>query len=140
MVLLIYFALYATAIIIGTLVLAASLFLVEDRKFSSFTKYGVKSTFLRCAGIFIGTTVGPALVFAEDPVHARGWLSTLGTFNPLWGVVALVVWIGGMLVLFRKTPLQILILFPVNALFGLGIMGAIRFVLIRVLTQGEPQP
>src|SRR5258708_9267 len=56
---LIFAAVYLTAVAIATIVLAASLFLVEEVKESSFKKYGVRSTFIRCAGICLTTTIGP---------------------------------------------------------------------------------
>jgi hypothetical protein len=125
-------ALYAVAVLVATLVLGASLFLVEDRKESSFKIYGAASTFLRCAGICLGTTIGPFLVFAEDPAPVRdGSISNIPGVTPLWALVAMVVWFAGVIGLFKKTPLQALLLLPVNAAFGLGIFGGIRFWLIH---------
>jgi hypothetical protein len=132
---LLFVELYAAAVAVATLVLAASLFLVEDVKDSSFKRYGVWSTFGRCAAIVLGTTLGPFLVFADDPVPVRdGSISSIPGVTPLWFGVALVVWFVGVIGLFRRTPWQALLLFPINAAFGLGIFGAIRFLLIRVLT------
>ena len=127
-------ALYAAAVAIATLVLAASLFMVEDRKETSFKTYGAGSTFLRCAGIVLGTTIGPFLVFAEDPAPVKdGSISSIPGVTPLWGLVAMIVWFAGVIGLFKKTPWQAMLLFPVNAAFGLGIAGAIRFALIRLM-------
>jgi hypothetical protein len=135
---LIYAGLYVSAVVIATIVLAASLFLVEDAKDSSFKKYGFRSTLARCAGICLGATICPAVVFADDPAPVHdGTLSSLPGVTPLWVLVALVVWFGGILGLFRKTPLELLMLFPINALFGLGIAGGIRFALIRLVFKGE---
>ena len=90
---LMFAALYAAAVAIATVVLATSLFLVEDRQESSFKKYGVWSTFGRCAGICLGTTLGPFLVFAEDPAPVKdGALSNIPGVTPLWGLVAMAVW------------------------------------------------
>ena len=135
---LIFAAFYAAAVAIATVVLATSLFLIEDVKESSFKKYGAVSTFARCAGICLGATLGPFLVFADDPAPVTGaGIEKLPGVTPFWGIVALVVWFGGVIGLFRKTPWQAILLFPINAAFGLGIAGAIRFLLIRVVMKGE---
>ncbi len=127
-------ALYASAIAVGTLVLATSLFLIEETKDSSFKRYGARSTLARCAGICIGATLGPFLVLAEDPAPTKdGSISNIPGVTPFWILLALAVWFGGVVFLLRRTPWQALLLFPVNALFGLGVAGAIRFVLLRVL-------
>ena len=125
---------YAAAIAIATLILAASLFLIESEKDSSFRRFGFWSTLARCAGICTGTTLGPFLVLAEDPTPTKeGSISSIPGITPFWILVALILWFAGVIFLFRKTPWQALLLFPVNALFGVGIAGAIRFALLRAV-------
>jgi hypothetical protein len=128
---------YLTATLISTLVLAASLFLVENVKESSFKKYGTKSTFLRCAGICLATTIGPVLVFADDPTPMKdGSMSNIPGVTPFWGVLALVVWFAGIIYFFRKGVGQTVALFVINLIFGIAMAGAIRFLLLRFLLKG----
>ena len=111
---LIYVIAYAISIAIGTAILAGSLFLVEDRRASSFKELGVFPTLARCAGIVLVTTL-------------------LG-FIPLGFWLALVVWFVGIMFLFQKTFLQTLILWVVNVLVGCGVAGALGHILARVST------
>src|SRR5260370_27133292 len=98
-------ALYAAAIAVGTLVLATSLFLIEEAKDSSFKRYGMWGTLARCTGICIGTTLGPFLVLAEDPAPTKeGSISSIPGVTPFWIIVALAVWFGGIVFLLRRTP------------------------------------
>ena len=113
MIVVIYIVIYAIAIAISIAILAASLFLVEEVRSSSFKEFGVGPTLARCAGICIGTTL-------------------LGLI-PFGGLLSLVVWFLGIMFLFQKTFGQTLILLLVNAFFGWGIAGAIGYILARVL-------
>jgi hypothetical protein len=113
---LIYLITYLIAIAITTAVLAASLFLVEDIRSSSFKEFGAVPTLARCAGLCIVTNLLGLLPF--------GWL------------LGLVVWFVGIMLLFQKTFGQTLILFVINALFGCGVAGAIGFLLGRMVGDG----
>ena len=114
MTILIYVVIYAVAIAITTAVLAASLFLVEDSRASSFKELGTGPTLLRCTGICVVTTL-------------------LGIV-PYGGLLGLVVWFVAIMFLFQKTFLQTVILFLVNAIFGCGVAYAIGHILARALT------
>jgi hypothetical protein len=111
---LIYAVVYTIGITISTALLAGSLFLVEDVKSGSFKELGVWPTLARCAGICV-------------TVNLLGLL-------PYSLVVVLIVWFVGIMFLFQKTFVQTLILFLVNALLGCGISGAVRFLLVRLLS------
>src|SRR5438132_8603154 len=111
---LIYVIAYSIAVVVKTAILAASLFLVEDRQASSFKELGVLATLARCVGIVLVTTL-------------VGLIPFVGFF------IALIVWFLGIMFLFQKTFLQTLLLGVVNVLFSCGVAGALNHVLIRAL-------
>jgi len=110
---LIYVIAYGIGFAINVAILAASLFLVEDRHASSFKEFGTRGTLARCAGIVLAVT--------------------LVSFIPFGFVPALVFWFIGIMFLFQKSFVQTLILFLINAIFGCGVLGAVGFVLSKVL-------
>ena len=110
---LIYVVAYAISIAISVAILAGSLFLVEDRRASSFTELGVIPTLARCAGIVL--------------------ITMLLSLIPYGFLLALVVWFLGIMFLFQKTFGQTLILWLVNVVFGCGVIGALGYVLSKVL-------
>src|SRR5262249_61339204 len=99
---------YGIAIAIGTVVLGASLFLVEDIKESSFRTDGQAATWGKCAGIVGVTTLLGLIPF--------GWL------------LALIAFFVGIMALFQKTFLQTLLLLLINGIFSLGIAWVIAQV------------
>lgn len=109
----IYVAIFAVAIVVSTAILAGSLFLVEDIKESTFKELGVGPTLARCIGICLVVTLLDLIPF--------------GFF------IALVIWFLGIMLVFQKTFVQTLILFVINGLFGCGVNGAIGFLLKRWL-------
>jgi hypothetical protein len=111
MTILIYVIAYAISIALGTAILAGSLFLVEDRRASSFKELGVMPALARCAAIVLVTTL-------------------LGLI-PFGLVLALVVWFVGIMFLFQKTFVQTVILWVVNVLIGCGLAGALGHILTR---------
>jgi uncharacterized membrane protein len=110
---LIYVIAYAISIAISIAILAGSLFLVEDRQASSFKEFGTAATLARCAAIVLVTIL----------------LSLI----PYGFLLALVVWFLGIMFLFQKTFGQTLILWLVNAVFGCGVLGALGYVLSKVV-------
>jgi hypothetical protein len=103
---------YGIGLVLNVLILAGSLFLVEDKNASSFKEFGVGPTLARCAGIAVATL--------------------LLSFLPFGFVLSLVAWFLGIMFLFQKTFVQTLILFLINAIFGCGVLGAVGYVLTKV--------
>jgi hypothetical protein len=101
---------YVIAFLLSTLIFGASLFLVEDLKESSFRTEGPKATWAKCAAIVA--------------------VMTVLAFIPFGTILALVVFFVGVMVLFRKTFLQALLLLVINGLFSIGI----GWVIGRVVT------
>jgi len=110
---LVYIIAYAVAIAVGTLILAGSLFLVEDVNASSFKELGALNTLARAAAIVLVT----------------GLLSLI----PFGVLLALPAWFLGIMFLFQKSFVQTLILLVVNALFSYGVTRLLEFVLTKVL-------
>jgi len=110
---LIYVVAYGIGLALNIAILAASLFLVEDRNASSFKELGVGPTLARCAGVALATL--------------------LLSFLPFGFLLSLVAWFIGIMFLFQKTFVQTLILFLINAIFGCGVLGAVGYVLSKVL-------
>lgn len=110
---LIYVALYGVGLALNIAILAASLFLVEDRNASSFKELGVGPTLARCTGIALATL--------------------LLSFLPFGFLLSLVAWFIGIMFLFQKTFVQTLILFLINAIFGCGVLGAVGYVLSKAV-------
>jgi hypothetical protein len=48
-------------------------------------------------------------------------------------VLSLVAWFVGIMFLFQKTFVQTLVLFLINVIFGCGVLGAVGYVLSKVL-------
>jgi hypothetical protein len=110
---LIYVLAYGIGLALNTAILAISLFLVEDRNASSFKELGVMPTLVRCAGIALATML----------------LSLI----PFGFLLALVAWFIGIMIFFQKTFVQTLVLFLINVIFGCGVLGAVGYVLSKVL-------
>ena len=108
---LIYILAYGIAFAISVAILAGSLFLVEDRRASSFQEIGVAGTLARCAGIVLVTTLLNLLPFGF--------------------VISLVVWFLGIMFLFQKTFAQTLILWLVNVILFCGVFGALGHFLSK---------
>jgi hypothetical protein len=104
---------YAVATAISTVVLAASLLIIEDTKTNSFRTEGQKATWMKCAGIVIAMTV-------------------VG-FLPFGMLLALIVFFVGAMVLLQKSFLQALLLLIINGLFSLGVMWVIGRILTSAL-------
>ena len=104
---------YTISIAISVAILAGSLFLVEDRHASSFKEFGAAATLARCAGIVL--------------------ITLLLSLIPYGFLLGLVVWFVGIMFLFQKTFVQTLILWLVNVAFGCGVVGALGYVLSKVL-------
>jgi hypothetical protein len=109
MTILLIIAIYIIAIAIMTLVLGASLFLVEDIKEGSFQTEGQLTTWGKCAAIVVAMT--------------------LASFLPAGQWVALVVFFVGVMALFQKTFLQAFLLLIINGLFSRGV----AWVIVRIL-------
>lgn len=110
---LIYVLAYGIGFAINVAILATSLFLVEDKNASSFKELGVMPTLARCAAIDL--------------------VVTLVSLIPFGFIFALVAWFIGIMVLFQKTFVQTLVLFLINVIFGCGVLGAVGFVLKKIL-------
>ena len=110
---LIFVVAYGIGIAISVAILAASLFLVEDIRASSFKEFGAGATLARCTGIVV--------------------ITMLLSLIPYGFLVGLVVWFIGIMFLFQKTFGQTLILFLVNVVFSCGVIRALGYVLVRVL-------
>ncbi len=113
MTILIMVGIYLVSIIIGTLVFAASLFLVEDIKESSFVEDGALPTWGKCAAIVV--------------------VETLLGLLPFGPILALIVFFVASMALFRKTFGQSFLLLIVNGLFSLGASWLIVKILAAVL-------
>ena len=105
---------YVVAIAISTLVLGASLFLVEDLKESSFRSEGAKVTWGKCAGIVVAMILIGLLPFGP-------WLALIALFL-------------GVMALFQKTFVQALLLVIINGLFSMGVWWVIGKVLAGLLS------
>lgn len=92
---------YAVAIAVSTLVLAASLFMIEDRRESSFRGRGRAAAWGKCA-----------------KVSAVMILMGMVPFGPLLALVAFFV---GVMVLFEKTFLQAFVLLLINGIFSYAV-------------------
>jgi hypothetical protein len=110
----IYIIAYGISFAISIAILAGSLFLVEDTRASSFKELGAVGTLARCAAIVLVTT--------------------LLNIIPYGFLISLVVWFLGIMFLFQKTFVQTLILWLVNVIVSCGVVGALGYVLSKVLT------
>jgi hypothetical protein len=113
LIVLVYVGVCTVAIAVSTVVLGASLFLVEDVNASSFRINGQAVTWGKCAGIVTVTTLVGLLPF--------GW------------VLALIAYFIGVMWLFQKTFLQALLLLVVNGLFSMGVSWVIVWMLAGLL-------
>ena len=113
---LIYVLAYGISIAVSVAILAGSLFLVEDVRASSFKEFGVAGTLARCAGIVLVTTLLNIIPF------------------PFGFLLSLVVWFLGIMFLFQKTFGQTLILWLVNVIVSCGVVGALGYVLTKLLS------
>ena len=104
---------YTVGVILSTLVFAASLFLVEDTKESSFVVDGWMVTWVRLAGIVIAETLVGLLPFGP--------------------ILTLIVFFVATMALFRKTFGQSLLLLVVNWLFSLAVSWLIVKILVALL-------
>lgn len=114
---LIYIAAYGIGIAFSTVILATSLFLVENNRSddSSFRIFGVFGTFARCAGLVIISTLVASLI-------------------PFGLLLALIIWFLGILFLFKKSFPQTLLIFVVNAVASVVVARAIVYVLAKWLS------
>jgi hypothetical protein len=112
---LIYVVAYGIGFAISVGILAGSLFLVEDMRASSFKEFGTMGTLARCAGIVLITTLLSIIPF------------------PFGFLISLVVWFLGIMFLFQKTLGQTVLLWLVNVVFSCGVIGALGYVLSKVL-------
>ena len=110
---LIIIGIYFVGIVLSTLVFAASLFLVEDIKESSFVVDGWGITWLRLAGIVVVETLAGLLPFGQ--------------------IIALIVFFVATMALFRKSFGQSFLLLIVNGLFSLGVSWLIVKILAALL-------
>ena len=103
---------YAVLTAVLTVVLATSLFLIEDLRASSFREQGVAVVLGKCLAIVVAVV--------------------LVGFLPFGGLIGLVVWFIGVMALFQKTFLQALLVTLANYVIGLGAFWVVARILIAV--------